>query len=480
MYNGRMFIAGFLALNTVVMAPQRAPQERAKGTKTTSTKLSLVTTGRIRMTDPDTLLRIQRTGGRATGMLRANERRNDLLPGLRQRETRQRKRSELPAFAQTFTTPPAEGTLYGALFGSSGNYTFDAAFGDIAKGMQAPKGHYDGVASKTGLVSVDQVTGGPFLATKVVTYTGYWVNGEPQVDQQKMAAGKSFSVPVKAGQEYTVFYMFDSTKLNEGAYKGTSAVYDGAKTTLNITGNVVPAKGDLYVGVGAYNSMVGTGQTREIPLTILYKGNLSKVTVSPSAKFFGGNVPTASLKILKSVELTPGVPKEIKLFAAAENVVDGQYPVEVQFSAPGAPVTTQKLDLSFKTLWLDSGKSALQIFAGDVKAFPQMRMNSLGYWECSGDAYSTTLILDDRMQLAVFTTAVVQGSRHGVYYDVTLTGGTDPSTANLMRSGYSSVVQNNFGEFASGGFSAAMGVNDPSGFGKILGGIPITALENNK
>lgn len=475
-----MILAGYAALSAALLSPQRAERPKPGETRVKMARSAPVTTGRIRMTDPDSLIRIQQRGGPASALLRSNERRSDLVRGLTQREARKFKTEELPAFLATLIKKPEEGSLYGQLFGSSGSYTFDAKFGEIAEGTQAPKGHYDGVASKTGLVSVDQVKGGPFLATKIVTYTGYWVNGAPQVDQQKMAAGSSFSVPVKAGQEYTVFYLFDSQKLKQGAYKGTSKVYDGAQTTLNITGSVVPVKGGLKVGVESYDPIVGTGQVRTIPLTLLYSGNTQSASVSAKASFVGGSIQSAKASIPEKIDLKAGQAQTVNVTVTAENVADGQYPVEVRLSAPGAPETVLKLDVSFRTLWVGSVMGDLNQEIGDGSAFPKLRMNSLGYWEASGLASSQAIFVGDRVMVAVFSSQLVKGNKHGVKYDMVLGGASNPTTVSLARSGYSKTVQELFPQFASGGFQAVLSVNDNPGFNQALSDAKFTDLLNDK
>lgn len=476
----RMILAGSVALTAVLMSPQRGERPKRSETAVKIARSAPVTTGRIRMTDPDSLLRIQQRGGPASVLLRSNEKRSDLVRALSQREARKFKAEEIPAFLATLIRKPEEGSLYGQLFGSSGSYSFDAKFGEIAEGTLAPKGHYDGVASKTGLVSVDQVKGGPFLATKIVTYTGYWVNGEPQVDQQKMAAGSSFSVPVKAGQEYTVFYMFDSQKLKQGAYKGTSTVYDGAQTTLNITGSIVPVKGGLKVGVDSYNPIVGTGQVRTIPLTLLYSGNTQSASVSAKASFVGGAIQSAKVFVPEKIDLKAGQVQTVNVKVSAENVADGQYPVEVRLSAPGAPETVLKLDVSFRTLWVGSLMGDLNQEIGDGTAFPKLRMNSLGYWEASGLASSKAIFVGDRVMVAVFSSQLVKGNKHGVKYDMVLGGASNPTHVNLARSGYSKTVQDLFPQFASGGFQAVLSVNDIPGFNQALSDAKFTDLLNDK
>lgn len=427
------------------------------------------------MTDPDTLLRVQKAGGVGLSLLRGTEKAGSLLPGLKQRETRSRAKSEIPGYFISLGKPQDSGNLYGALFGSSAEYSFDAAFGEVAEGTMGPKGHFDGVATKSGLISVDQVTGGPFLATKIVTYTGLWVDGKPQVDREKFAAGKSFSTPVKAGQEYTVYYIFNSEKLKQGNYKGSSTVYDGAKTTLNLTGSVGPVAGKVTVGIGAYDPVVGTGQVRVVPLTLLYSGNTKTAKVSAKASLVMSGVSGVKVGIPSSIDLVAGKPTEVLLKATAESVADGQYPVQVTLKTPGAPDTVFKLDLSFKTLWLDTGYMQTKIADGHYSV--RVRINSMGFFEILPSMYNTSDLTSDSMKMAVVAKNKIGGKNYGMLFEAQLGGVSKPFSYEVPYLGYSAVLRKNFSLFSASPFALYASLNDDKGLQMAISGYDLEQIK---
>lgn len=462
-----------------VLATQRpggnpAPNPTASVTKATTTKLT--TTGQIRMTAPETLARLLSLGGPSANFVRSFEKtRVQTKPVL---QTRAPKRADFKVPAQgqidekrKKTDPIYVATYYGGFFElfPKQESNFDAAYGDVAQGSEAPIGHYDGVAPRDGTITITKPKGGPFAIFDAKTFTGYWNGSEPQVDKLVTASGGDVKIPVKAGQEYTIRYKFDSKALQPGAYVAKSDIDDGNLIHMNLSANVVPPYGGINMSVLSHSDYVATGQSIKIPISLSVNGN----TPSTDIKFEVLNA--ASLKdagiavTCPTVNVKNGATTSANLNVYGYEAPDSQQTLQIKFSGfKGNASAVVNIPISIRTVWIDSGP--INVVAGNVSLWARMKMNSLGYYECTSNVSTTSKLLGDSANWFIFAENPVDGKRlstMGMRY-IHAKYEIGPSSFDDASSGISTLVKNNFAKLQGTGVRVVLQVNDSlSNFTKV-------------
>lgn len=438
-------------------------------------KPKLVTTGYIRQNSPDAFARIVSIGGANAKLARPfelkavkalNIRTNAYQPATKPVFTAEskvnsgkapdkiiplkvKKSEDKPSniFLTYFNTPKEE-------------YDFAADYGDVVAGNTST-GHYDGVASKTGVLTVTPVTGGPMVPHRILVFSGEWKNGKPDVVGFDMIA--PFSVKVKAGQEYRVEYRLDTKKLALGSYKGQSTIDDGNLIHVKFSAKVVePSGGFNYTFSQTSGVELATGQEANFSVTVNPNGTSSstdfrfKVLNRDELEEHGVEIDYPDL-----VGVANGDNKVVKFQLRGREAADYQGTILLEISAYGGKTKVlSKVPVSLKTMWLDSGP--MPITAGDVNCTLRLRINSLGGYDFSWNATNNANLTRYVAYMFIFPESPLDNGKRWSLYTARMLFAQylpGPSSAADSETGESSILRKQFFKLASGGFKGYLGLD---------------------
>lgn len=332
-----------------------------------------------------------------------------------------------------------------------GNETLE--LGSTIEGSQAISATYHGVAAKKGKIRVGRVTGGPFTATEVKTYTGYYKNGYPEIAGKVSGKDQVLSVNVEAGMEYDVTYELIPNTV--GKFDAVSELWDGEATDMHLKGEVTPGTGSMLQTSWKDNNFnFAPGHFYHKKIKIKVAGS-SPVTVKAKPLDQG---PLSALKIewsQASVVAQPGQDAEIDMGIG----VSGQTPdtwnlaVPIEVSAyNGEKKTVLIANVHVETLWhvVTTSQTLLNYTVSSTLSY-----NSTGYWQWSGlvDNHRTAAA---QLLCASVINANVDGSGHKLGCSI-LTSAPAGGTNSFVADGFDSRLANKSDALIPAGVKSFLG-----------------------
>lgn len=326
---------------------------------------------------------------------------------------------------------------------------------DVYEGSERALFH--GVCLKGGTVKVKPLSG-----SGIVCY-GVWrkrsetgPNGETLYDQKNFSNGQGESLPLAAGQGYSVVFEMDAK--TPGSKSTVFLIDDGTKITLTASGQVNAIKPSLSASISGGPFDMTAGQPIQASLSV--KSNLLGKTVSIQPPTIEG----ISIDCPKSVTIpNTGSVKVPVTFSPSATMVDlPSTSAPFVLTASDGTKTTAAPVVSVSTYWIETDQYLQE--SGDVVLWGKWRINSSGYCVYTVDIHTEAFFFGDDARFGFTLVPAIDnmGSKYGFTGGISMDGGAWINFHTLIYEGVDARLVSYFNKITS--FNIGLFVNSPKDF----------------